>query len=149
MSLERSIFVLESILSALTESPLARDPDGDYVITYAGAKFYARVLGEVHPVVQIFSVVASGLPAISDLYAYLNVVNSQVHHVRVFHVLDQVLVETELTIDDLSPASFHRVCRHVAETSDGMAQDLVKEFGGNPRWQHGKKVNYSFGFGIN
>ena len=47
MSSERSMVVFESILSVLTESPLTRDPDGDYVIAYAGAKFYARVLGAV------------------------------------------------------------------------------------------------------
>ena len=146
MAIESSIVLFESVLTALSDGPLGRDPDGDYVISYAGAKFYARVLGEVHPVVQIFSVVASNLPAIGELYAYLNHVNSLVHHVRVFHVQDQVLVEAELTIGDLSPASFHKVCRHVAETSDSLGQDLVKEFGGNPRWQHGKKVNYAFGF---
>jgi Putative bacterial sensory transduction regulator len=138
--------VFENLLQVISDSPMGRDPDGDYVISYAGAKFYARILGEVHPVVQIFSVVASNLPAIGELYAYLNHVNSLVHHVRVFHVQDQVLVEAELTIEDLSPASFHKVCRHVAETSDSMGQDLVREFGGNPRWQHGKKANYAFGF---
>ena len=146
MSIEVSTAIFEGVLAAISEGSLGRDPDGDYVIGYAGAKFYARILGEVHPVVQVFSVVASNLPPIGKLYFYLNDINSKVHHVRVFHVQDQVLVEAELSIDELSPSSFHKICKYVAETSDEMGQDLVKEFGGNPRWQHGKKINYAFGF---
>lgn len=148
MSLEKEIEIFESLLSSISEGEVTRDPDGDYVLNYGGACFYARVIGEVHPVVQVFSVASSNLPAIPDLLAFLNEVNRDNAFVRTFHVADQVLVEVDIYISELSPARFHSACRHIAEISDRISGSLSDIFDASPRWQLGKKKDYAFGFAM-
>lgn len=149
MSFEKNQKSFEAVLDAISDGPIKRDPDGDYVINYGGATFYARIVGDVKPTVQIFSVVASGLPAIPDLYEYLNRVNSTLFFVRVFHFGDQVLIETDVNLGDVGPTSFHNLCRYVAIASDQIADELTSNFQATPRWQIGKKINYTFGFSPN
>lgn len=148
MSLEKEIALFESLLMSIAEGKVTRDPDGDYVLNYGGACFYARLIGEVHPIVQIFSVVATDIPAISDLLVYINDVNCRISFVRTLHVLNQVLVEADLLASELSATLFHTVCRHIAEVSDEIGGGLVEIFDAKPRWQSGKKTNYAFGFTI-
>ena len=146
MSLERDIAIFEGVLSNISEGELSRDPDGDYVLTYGGACFYARLVGEVRPVIQIFSVAAVDVPAIPDLLVFINEVNRDNAFVRTFHVQNQVLVETDIFISELSPARFHTACRHIAEISDQISGNLVQIFDAKPRWELGKLTNYAFGF---
>lgn len=149
MSFEKNKKSFESVLDAISEGLISRDPDGDYVINYGGATFYARIVGEVKSTVQIFSVVASNLPGIPELFEYLNRVNSALFFVRAFHFGDQVLIETDINLGDVGPTSFHDLCRQVAIASDQIADELISEFQATPRWQNGKKVNYTFGFSPN
>jgi len=149
MGLDASVEIFENLLGAISDDPMKRDPDGDYVITYGGAKFYARLIGEVRPVLQVFSVIATDLPPIPELYLYLNNLNSNIHFVRAFHFDDQVLIESEINIHELSANHFHAICRYIAEASDAIGAELVQTFGANPRWQLGKKSNYAFGFSPN
>lgn len=148
MSLERDIAIFEGVLSNISEGDLYRDPDGDYVLTYGGACFYARLVGEVHLVIQIFSVAAADVPAIPDLLVFINEVNRDNAFVRTFHVHNQVLVETDIFISELSPARFHTACRHIAEISDQISGNLVQIFDAKPRWELGKQTNYAFGFNM-
>jgi len=147
VSFEKNQKSFESVLNAISEGPIGRDPDGDYVISYGGATFYARIVGQVKPTVQIFSVVASSIPSIPNLFEYLNQVNSTLYFVRAFCYGDQVLIETDINLEDIGPSIFHNLCRHVAIASDQIADDLMSRFDAIPRWQNGKKVNYAFGFG--
>jgi hypothetical protein len=149
MSFEKNQKSFEAVLDAISDGPIRRDPDGDYVINYGGATFYARIVGDVISTVQIFSVVASGLPGIPDLFAYLNRVNSTLFFVRAFHFGDQVLIETDVNLGDVGPSSFHNLCRQVAIASDQIADGLIRDFQATPRWQNGKKTSYAFGFGPN
>ena len=148
MSLEREISLFESLLESIAEGEVTRDPDGDYVLNYGGACFYARVIGEVHPIVQLFSVVATDVPAIPDLLSYINDANCQVTFVRTLHVLNQVLVEADMLVSELSATSFHTLCRHIATVSDEIGNGLVDIFDAKPRWQLGKKKDYAFGFNM-
>jgi hypothetical protein len=133
-------------LETISDSPLGRDPDGDYVISYSGAKFYARLLGEVNTVVQFFSVVAADLPAIPEIYVYINELNSKINFVRAFHIENQILIESEFHLRNLNHETFDFACRHIARESDNFAEEIRSLFGGTPRWQTGKKPNYKLGF---
>jgi len=146
MSLEKEIQIFESLLESIAEGEVRRDPDGDYVLSYGGAMFYARLIGEVHPIVQLFSVVATDVPAIQDLLAFINDVNCRITFVRTLHVLNQVLVEADFLATELSSNLFHTVCRHIATVSDEIGGGLVEIFDAKPRWQLGKQKNYAFGF---
>lgn len=148
MSLERDIAVFERVLASISEGEVSRDPDGDYVLTYGGACFYARLVGAVHPIIQIFSVVATDVPSIPDLLEFINEINRDTAFVRTFHVLNQVLVEVDIFISDLSPARFHTSCRHIAEISDQISEKLVQIFDAKPRWELGKQKKYAFGFSM-
>jgi hypothetical protein len=148
MSLEREVAIFESLLGTISEGEVTRDPDGDYVLNYGGACFYARLIGEVHPIVQLFSVVATDIPAIPDLLVYINDVNCRISFVRTLHVLNQVLVEADFLASELSATLFHTVCRHIAEVSDEIGEGLVEIFDAKPRWQLGKQKNYAFGFSM-
>ena len=84
MRVQEAEKLLEALLEIDNEGPLKRDPDGDYVLSYAGAQFYARIIGEGRPVVQIFSVVAADVPPSPDLLAYMTKLNAEISYVKVF-----------------------------------------------------------------
>ena len=146
MKLEDAHLTLEAILAYDNDAPFSRDPDGDYVLHYAGAQFYARIIGEPWPVVQIFSVVAADLGAIPELLAYINYRCADTPLVKVIHVGNQVLVESEFRAESLSYLLFQNSCQLVARYSDEIGTDLIELFQGTPRWQNGKRPNYKFGF---
>ena len=146
MRIEEAENLLEALLEIDNEGPLNRDPDGDYVLSYSGAQFYARIIGEGRPVVQIFSVVAADVPPIPDLLSYINKLNAELSFVKVFSISNQVLIESEFLASQLSHGVFHNACRHVAEASDATGQSIHEIFDGTPRWQAGKKPTYKFGF---
>jgi len=133
-------------LQSISDSPISRDPDGDYVLVYSGAKFYARLIGEVNTVVQFFSVVAADLPSIPEMYKYLNELNTKLNFVRAFHIENQILFESEFHLDNLNHGTFDFACRHIARESDNFGEEIIQTFGGAPRWQIGKTSNYKFGF---
>jgi hypothetical protein len=145
LSVEESTPILEKFLDSVSEVPFTRDPDGDYVVTFAGAKFYARLQNEVRTIVQIFSVVAAELLPTSDLYAYLNNLNANLESVRAFHILNQVLFEAEIKIEELNFTNFSFACESVALASDDLGTELVESFGGKPRWESNKQENYKYG----
>jgi hypothetical protein len=145
MSLEVSTPILEEFLHSVLEAPFTRDPDGDYVITFGGARFYARLQNETRTIVQIFSVVAADLPPTSELYVYLNDLNANLENVRAFHILNQVLFEAEIKVEGLNIDSFSFACEYVALASDDFGPELVETFGGKPRWESNKQLNYKHG----
>jgi len=139
------ITILEDFLRIVTEDPFTQDPDGDYVITYGGAKFYVRLQNEIKPIVQVFSVLAAELTPAQGLYQFLNSMNMNLEIVRVFHIFDQVLLEAEIRLERLDIESFAAACDSVADASDRFGPELIEVFGGNPRWELGKKATYKYG----
>lgn len=122
---------VESLLERLTGSEkVVPDADDDYPVRFRGALYYVRLVGDVDPVVQVFSVALSGVPASARLLRELNRLNTEVRFARVFWVRDQVLVETELVGASIDPEGFENACRAVATVTDHIGPMLAQRFGG-------------------
>lgn len=119
--------LLERLIGAKQVSP---DDDGDYPVRYQNALYYVRLVGEVDPVVQVFSVAVSGITPTPALFKELNTINSSIKFARAFWVRDQVLIETELVGEGVEPADFGNACRAVATITDHYGPLLAERFGG-------------------
>lgn len=122
---------VETLLERLTGSDKVRaDEDGDYPVRFRQALYYVRLVGDTHPVVQVFSVALSGVPSTPELLAALNSINSDIRFARVFWVREQVLVEADLVGSTLDPDEFDNACRAVATITDNIGPELAESFGG-------------------
>ena len=119
--------MLERLIGAQQISP---DDDGDYPVRYRNALYYVRLVGDVDPVVQVFSVAISGVTLTPELFEELNSINSTIKFARTFWVRDQVLIETELVGEGVEPADFDNACRAVATITDHYGPLLAERFGG-------------------
>lgn len=119
--------LLERLIGAQQVTP---DADGDYPVRYRDALYYVRLVGDVDPVVQVFSVALSEVPATAGLLKELNSINSRIKFARVFWVRDQVLVESEMLGEGVEPLDFDNACRAVATITDHYGPLLAQRFGG-------------------
>ena len=119
--------LLERLIGAQQVSP---DDDGDYPVRYRNALYYVRLVGDVDPVVQVFSVAVSGVAPTAALFKELNTINSTIKFARAFWVREQVLVETELVGESVEPADFDNACQAVATITDHYGPRLAEKFGG-------------------
>jgi hypothetical protein len=122
---------VESILRRFTggHTPVA-DHDGDYRVWFRNCLYFVRVIGHETPVVQVFSVAVADVEATPELLAELNVVNAEIQYARIFHVGQQVLIETDVLAEALDPAGFENACNHVMSVTLEMAPSLAARFGG-------------------
>lgn len=134
--------LLERLIGATQIKP---DPDGDYPVRYKGALYYVRVVGDVNPIVQVFSVAVAGVPATAALLKELNAINSTIKFARVFWVLDQVLVETELVGEGVDPVDFDNACQAVATITDHFGPLVAEKFGGKTAFADEKAVDPTAG----
>lgn len=122
---------VESLLERLIGATQVRpDDDGDYPVRYRDALYYVRLVGDVDPVVQVFSVAVSDVPPTPALFKELNTINSSIKFARTFWVRDQVLVESEMVGEGVEPVDFDNACRAVATITDHYAPLLAERFGG-------------------
>ena len=119
--------LLERLIGAKQVSP---DDDGDYPVRYGNALYYVRLVGDVDPVVQVFSVAVSGVEPTPDLLEELNSINSSIRFARIFWVREQVLIESEMVGEGVEPADFDNACRAVATITDHYGPLLAERFGG-------------------
>lgn len=119
--------LLERLIGATQIKP---DADGDYPVRYKDALYYVRLVGDVDPVVQVFSVAVSGLPATAALLKELNAINTTIKFARIFWVRDQVLVESDLVGEGVEPVDFDNACQAVATITDHFGPVLAEKFGG-------------------
>ena len=134
---------VEKLLATLTEKDrVVPDDDGDYPVRYGSALYYVRLVGEARPDVQVFAIAVAGLDATPELLADLNDINTRARFARVFHVRDQVLVETDLVGDAIDPSGFFNACRTVARITDDIGPGLVAQHGGTTAFDDAKEVGY-------
>jgi len=119
--------LLERLIGAQQVSP---DADGDYPVRYQNALYYVRLVGELNPVVQVFSVAVNGVAPTPALFKELNAINSSIKFARIFWVREQVLIESEIVGEGVEPADFDNACRAVATITDHYGPLLVERFGG-------------------
>ncbi len=119
--------LLERLIGATQVSP---DDDGDYPVRYRAPLYYGRLVGDVNPVVQVFSVAVSGIAATAALLEELNTINSTIRFARVFWVREQVLIESEMVGEGVEPVDFDNARRAVATITDHYGPLLAERFGG-------------------
>lgn len=118
------------------------DADGDYPIRYRSALYYVRLVGEPDPDVQVFAVAVDGVSASTELLADINEINTRARFARIFHVRDQVLVETDLIGAAIEAPSFLNACETVASISDQVGPQLAAAHGGKTAFDNAKDVHY-------
>lgn len=122
---------VESLLERLTDrEKVTPDEDGDYPVRFRQALYYVRLVGDTHPVLQVFSVTLADVPCTQELLEELNRLNADVRFVRVFWVREQVLVESDLVGSTLDPEEFDNACTAVATITDHIGPVLAERFGG-------------------
>lgn len=122
---------VETLLKQLLGAPsVTADDDGDYPVRYRDALYYIRLVGENHPVVQVFSIAVADIESSPELLEAINEMNTDIRFARAFWVRGQVLVEADLVSDGLDPADFDNACQTVASITDYFAPKLAERFGG-------------------
>jgi hypothetical protein len=138
------VYVRE-LVERLTGQRPEPDEDGDLPVAYQGAVFFVRVVGPVgsiEPWIQVFSVALADIQPTPKLMTALNEINRDLRFARAFHVGSQVLIESEMWAEDLTPENFHHACRNVAGATDFFAHRLHEAFGGRLQFEDSKTEEY-------
>ena len=136
MRLDMARAYVESLLENFLGQPKVEpDADGDYPLRFRSAGYFVRIVGNEPPVVQVFSVALGEVAPTPELLAELNEINTSIGFARIFHVRDQVLVETDILAEALDPAGFDHACRCVASITDDIASGLHERHGGRLMFQ--------------
>jgi len=133
MPLRRDVITayVEKLLGAQTGSDrVVADGDGDYPVRFGSARYYVRLLGEPDPDVQVFAVALNEVPATPELLAELNDINGRIRFARIFHVHEEVLVETNIVGESVDPLGLRTACEAVGEVADKVGAILAKKYGG-------------------
>jgi hypothetical protein len=141
------VYVRELVERMTGERP-EPDPDGDLPVTYEGATFFVRIVGPVgtiEPWIQVFSVAVAEIEPTPELMVELNDINRDLRFARAFHVGTQVLIESEMWSDDLTPENFQAACRNVAGATDVFAHSIQEKFGGKLWFEASKTEEYAQG----
>lgn len=138
------VYVRE-LIERLTGAKAEPDDDGDLPVVFGGAVFFVRVMGPVgyiEPWVQVFSVAVDEIESTPDLMVELNEINRDLRFARAFHVGSQVLIESEMWAEDLTPENFRQACRNVAGATDVFAHRIHEKFGGVLHFENTKTEEY-------
>ena len=136
---------VESLLEQLLEiEKITQDQDGDYPVRYRSALYFVRIVPGKYddPVVQVFATVLANIQPSPQLFESLNEINTQLHFTRIFWVAEQVLIESEIHWEALSPAGFNTACRDVAMGADYFGPRLAKALGGQTAFADEKGPDY-------
>ena len=93
------------------------DADGDLPVPFEDVHTYIRTVDGTTADVQVFTVLARGREADTELLRRVNELNSVVRGCRLFIVEDQVLLEADLPGAELAPDSLRSTLNHVADTT--------------------------------
>lgn len=100
---------VERLLETITDTArVLPDHDGDYPVRFGSALYYVRLVGHDPTDVQVFAVAVDDVSGSPELFAEINDINTRVRFARVFHVRNQVLVETDLVGDAIDPHGLHQ-----------------------------------------
>lgn len=133
---------VRDLIHELTGTRPEPDADGDLPVSFKGADFYVRVVGQ-DAVVQVFSVVLADVDADPELAVVLNAINTDLKFARIFHVAGQVLVEIDIWADDVDSVNFGDACFRIAAASDYFGHRLHEVFGGTMRFEESKTEEYA------
>ncbi len=109
---------VRDLLERLTGVRPEPDHDGDLPVQLGGALFNVRVDNPADPVVQVFSVAVADSKSTAKLNRALNDINARLRFTRIFHVRDQVLIESEIWGSDVNANNLEYACRSIAAATD-------------------------------
>jgi len=106
---------LEETLRAVLKSEHVRpDEDGDYLITNQKSCIWTRLNTETStPIVQIYSVLASGVPKSVDVFQEVNSINCQTRLVKLLWTGETLVAETSFPGSQIDPMHFDFLRRQV------------------------------------
>lgn len=136
---------VRDLIERITGTRPEPDHDGDLPVHFHGAQFFVRIVGAPNPWVQVFSVAVAEIDDSPGLMARLNEINAVIHFARAFHVASQVIIESEIWADDVTPANFLYACQNVAAATDTFAPMIHKAFGGRLLFEESKTEAYQQG----
>lgn len=107
------------------------DDDGDYPLQRRSTPVYGRLADDDGtPVLHVFAVVLSGIPASPELMTELNDLNASSSFARLFHIDDQVLAEVDLAAATLDPYELDTAIRRIHEVAQTVIPTLAAVLGG-------------------
>ena len=122
---------LEKVLSEWSERKTVEpDDDGDYTFRRGSADICVRLIEGSPPVLRLFSILLSKVPASPKVFRVLNRVNSEVIFVRVFWMEQRVVASLEVSADSLDAASVRHACETMSVMADALDTKLKDEIGG-------------------
>lgn len=130
--------LLERLIGAEKVTP---DHDGDYPVRYKSALYFVRLIGDVDPVVQVFSRAVTAITPTPALYERLNEINTNIRFARIFFVEGQVLVESDLVGQTVDAEEFDEAVGAVATITDHFGPLLAQEFGGKTAFADDKDAD--------
>jgi hypothetical protein len=134
---------VETLLEKVTGSAQVKpDADGDYPVRFDKALYFVRVLGNEHPVVQVFAVAVDGAEARPELFHVLNQINAQLKFARTFNVDGKIVMASELIGESLDVDELSSACAAVAQAADRFGPLIAAEFGGEMPFEREKAPDY-------
>lgn len=123
---------VESLVKQLAGvEEVVTDGDGDYPVRVDKTLFYVSIVGEVDPVVQVFSFAVRDVPASNELVAKVNEINGQLYFCRMFYDDGRVVVATDCVGLTLDEAEFRTATEAVADATERFAPMIASQFGGH------------------
>ncbi|MDQ1437646.1 MAG: hypothetical protein QOK43_1275 [Acidimicrobiaceae bacterium] len=116
---------------------LAPDPEGDYPLRYRSAGYYVRLMNELSPTVQVFSVALRDAKRSAKLFTAVNDINAHIAYARAYVVDRQVVVATELVADTLDAEELGNACTIIGRIADKIGPELQAQFGGHVLFEDG------------
>jgi hypothetical protein len=97
----------ELLCEFIRQDHVEPDHDGDYaIVTPEGHPMWVRLNPDAQPfTVQVFSVLASRVPATPALFEELNSINANAAHVKVLWAADAVMAEVDLVLSTMEIAT--------------------------------------------
>ena len=109
---------------------IVADHDGDYRVWFRNCLYFVRVIGHDVAVVQVFSVAVADVEVSPELLTELNTLNSEIQFARVYHLRQQILIETDVMAEVFDTETFENACSYVETVTLEMAPSLAARFGG-------------------
>ncbi len=121
----------ELLCEYLRSQSIEPDDDGDYAITTPdGNTLWVRLQTDFRPIaVQVFSVLASGVPCSNELLVELNSINASAPHVKVIWASDAIMAEVDIVAEALDISELANALDVVQETADRYRPVLGVFFG--------------------
>lgn len=121
--------LVDETLMQMFGEPPSRDDDGDVPVPYGSSVVYVRV-NEAAPVVELFSLVVSGVRDRDRAAFEVSVLNRDVRFVK-FHLAgDRVVAQLQLPAWPFVPAHLRSLLAGMSSKLDEIGDDLVARVGG-------------------